>query len=230
MVSDIRLAATITTTKHAMSLQEFQRQLDIAEKARREKVAVMEQLRQTIINEVCRFALDWGKKRAEKICEECPDLILALGMTGLKALKNDLRKLDTSIPMIVAECLGGEQYWPDCTLPDARPRDAWVASNLKESFTKEFETQLRCVLGAIGSVLIQHNVVRVEDPKVPEWEKWADGHVQYAGVINESEALRQAIEKYCAEIKDLVEITSSVMEARYKKTQAEARSLWDQAG
>ncbi|MGA2138544.1 MAG: hypothetical protein ABSH14_06755 [Verrucomicrobiia bacterium] len=213
-----------------MSLGEFQRQLDLAEKARREKVAVMEQLRQTIINEVCRFALDWGKKRAEKICEESPDLILALGMTGLKALKNDLRKLDASIPMIVAECLGGEQYWPDCTLPDARPRDAWVASNLKESFTKEFQTQLRCVLGAIGNVLIEHNVVRVEDPKVPEWEKWADGHVQYAGTINESEALRQAVENYCAEIKDLVEITSSVMEARYKKTQAEARSLWDQVG
>ncbi|HUJ71970.1 MAG TPA: hypothetical protein VLZ30_06980 [Verrucomicrobiae bacterium] len=50
------------------------------------------------------------------------------------------------------------------------------------------------------------------------------------GAINESEALREAIEKYCAEIKGLVEITSSVMEARYRKTQAEARSLWDQAG
>ena len=230
MLFDIRLGANITTTKRAMSLQEFQRQLDIAERARREKVAVMEQFRQTIINEVCRFALDWSKTRAERTCEENPELILALGMKGLKALKNDLRNLDANIPMIVAECLGGEQHWPDCILPDVRPRDTLIASSLKESFTKEFETQLRCVLGVIGSVLIKHNVIQVEDQKVPEWEEWADGHVRYLGAINESEPLREAVENYCAEIKGLVELTSSVMEARYKKTQAEAKSLWDQAG
>jgi len=42
---DIRSTGVIMTAERTMNVQDFQRQLDATEKARREKVAVMEQLR-----------------------------------------------------------------------------------------------------------------------------------------------------------------------------------------
>ncbi len=190
----------------------------------------MEKVLKDFLGATCEFVADWYQNTVERTVVENAGVTQSLGVNGLRVLKADLQELLKKVPEVAAEHLDRDSYWPHRSDKPAEFEMHFAGYHVasRRRLPGSLDEPVRRLLGLAGNLLTKRGFARRE--KESEWEaRIGVPGLRFRYAYEPSTRMLEVLRRYSELYDSLVETRRRLEEVRWKKTEAQAKALWDEA-
>jgi chaperonin cofactor prefoldin len=210
-----------------MKASEFDAQIEDLETQMADLRDKMEDVCHVFQAATARFVATWFQERAERAITSNPEATKKQDVERLKKLKSSLAQMVDNAPELVQKHLDSDKYWAHRVGLAVAPY-SHIYRVYGRSVPDELDGAVRGVLGYLGSLLAEYGFAEVGDYR--EWDvKYPDPHPLYRHAYDWSEDMKAVLNRYADLYQKLAILSERLKEVERQKSEAEAKTIWDQA-
>jgi hypothetical protein len=164
-------------------------------------------------------AATWMKREIERYIERNAAHVEKIGITGVKAMKEDFNNVINDLPSIAAQALADRAGWPHHQRHEPSrigPREPFLDSIFRD------------LISTLGTVLERHGLMDT-DRQYSSWEQLGGGKWRFRINPSIEPVLPDLRSRYSAGLHRLWQIERELESEKSKLVQVRAADLWDRA-
>lgn len=215
-----------------MGVKELRQEIEINEKNRENKIEILQEIREKIVEETKPYANENLKRYVENAVKNNPKHTKELGKETLSEMKKRLFDLLEITDEIVDKTFLDDKLWlhVNYCLVSGGDNFGQRYNNSKKA-DENIRTGIRTILGEAGRILVDYKYAKASgqyDHSGSEWKIISNNNIIYAYGISLPEKLEDLIKQYSKELEQLHDFVEKIEDLKHKLSQQEAVDLWDE--
>lgn len=216
-----------------MGVKEIKQEIEINENNEKNKIKILHELREKIVEEIKPYASERLKRHVESSVKDNPEHTKELGKETLTEMKKRLFDLLAISDEIVDKIFEDDKLWSHVNYYIVPGGDKYGQRyNNSKKAGEDIRLGIKTVLGEAGRILVDYKYAKAigqYDRSGSEWKLISNNKIIYAYGISLPKVLEDLIKQYSKELEQLHDVVEKIDILKQKLLEQEALDLWDEA-